>query len=155
MGEIHAKIDADTRTALKAGDRIRVSTLRMLSSELKNRRIELGRDLEEGEEMEVIGRALKQRRESEEQYRNGARDDLADREAAEAAVVQEYLPEPMGAEELDRVIDAAVAEVGATGPKDMGAVMGRVMPAVKGRAEGAEVSRRVRDRLSRGESEGA
>lgn len=155
MAEIQQRIDVDVRSAMKAGDRVRVSTLRMLSSELKNRRIELGRDLTVEDEMEILTRAAKQRKESEDQYRAGARPELADREAVEAGIVREYLPEPIEAGELDRLIDAAVAETGATGPRDMGAVMGRLMPQVKGRAEGGEVSRRVRERLAGGAAPGA
>ena len=92
-------------------------------------------------------RALKQRRESEEQFSKGGRPELAAREAAEAEVIRGYLPEPLADEELDIMIDAAIAEAGATSLKDMGAVMGRLMPMVKGRAEGSVVSARVKERL--------
>lgn len=150
MTEIQERIEHDLRGALKAGEKLRVSTLRLLSSELKNRRIELGRDLDDEEAIDVLARARKQRLESIEQYRAGGREDLADRETAEAAIIDEYLPEPVSDEELDGLIDAAIAETGATSPKEMGAVMGRVMPQLRGRADGAEVSRRVRDRLIAG-----
>lgn len=148
MSEIEKRLESDLRSALKAGDRLRVSTLRMVSSELKNRRIELGRDLADEDAIEVLVRERKRRAEAEEQFRKGGREELAGREAAEAAVIAEYLPEPMSDEELDRLIDEAIAESGATGPEQMGMVMGLVMPRVKGRAEGAAVSRRVRERLS-------
>jgi uncharacterized protein YqeY len=147
MAEIHDRIEADLKAAMKGGDRLRVSTLRMVTSELVNRRIELGRPLTLEEELEVLGRAAKQRRESEEQFRAGGRDEMADREAAEAGIVRAYLPEPLDPAELDRLIDEAVERLGATSPAAMGAVMGDLMPRVKGRAEGADVSRRVREKL--------
>lgn len=148
MAEIHTQIEADLKTAMKAGDRTRVSTLRLVTSELVNRRIELGRALTRDDELEILSRAAKQRRESEEQFRGGGREEMADREAAEAEIIRAYLPEPLGPAELDRLIDEAIEQVGATSPAGMGAVMGHLMPQVKGRAEGAEVSRRVREKLA-------
>lgn len=140
-------IQADQRSALKGGEKARLSTLRLLSSELGNRRIELGRDLTDEDAIEVLMKALKQRRESEEQYAKGGRPELAAREAAEAEVIRAYLPAQLSADELDAMVDAAIAEAGATSMKDMGAVMGRLMPKLKGRAEGAAVSARVKERL--------
>jgi uncharacterized protein YqeY len=141
------RIQTDQKSALKAGEKERLSTLRLLSSELKNRRIELGRDLTDEDAIEVLMKALKQRRESEEQYAGGGRPELAAREAAEAEVIREYLPAQLSGEELDAMVDEAIAEAGATSLKDMGAVMGRLMPKLKGRAEGAVVSARVKARL--------
>lgn len=147
MGGIVERIQEDQKTALKAGERERVSALRLLYAELQNRRIELGRDLADEDAIEVLTRALKQRRESEEQYSKGGRPELAAKEAAEAVVIREYLPEPIAEDELNRLIDAAIAETGATSMRDMGAVMGRLMPALKGRAEGSVVSALVKERL--------
>jgi uncharacterized protein YqeY len=141
------RIREDQNTALKARERDRVSALRLLSSELKNRRIELGRDLTDDDAIDVLTRALKQRRESEEQFVKGGRPELAAREAAEAEVIRTYLPEPVAEDELNRMIDAAIAETGATSMRDMGAVMSRLMPELKGRAEGSVVSARVKERL--------
>jgi uncharacterized protein YqeY len=140
------RIREDQNTALKARERDRVSALRLLSSELKNRRIELGRDLTDDDAIDVLTRALKQRRESEEQFVKGGRPELAAKEAAEAEVIRTYLPEPVAEDELNRMIDAAIAETGATSMRDMGAVMGRLMPELKGRAEGWVVSARVKER---------
>lgn len=148
MSDVEERIREDQKAALKAGDKVRVATLRLMSNDLKNRQIELGRALAEADVVEVLSRARKQRRESEEQYRSGGRQDLADREAAEAAIIQEYLPEPVDPARLDQMIEAAIAETGASGPADMGKVMGRLMPEVKGRVDGAELSRKVRERLS-------
>jgi hypothetical protein len=141
------QIREDQTLALKAREKEKLSTLRLLSSELKNRRIELRRDLTDDDAIEVLMRALKQRREAEEQFAKGGRPELAAREAAEAALIREFLPEPLTPEELEGLIDAAIAETGATTMRDMGAVMGRLMPEIKGRAEGAVVSARVKERL--------
>lgn len=147
MSDIVKRIEADQTAALKARQRERLSAIRLVSSELKNRRIELQRDLTDADAIEVLARALKQRQESAEQFTKGGRPELAAREAAEADVIREYLPEPVTSEELDGMIDAAIAEAGATTVRDMGAVMGRLMPMVKGRADGAAVSARVKERL--------
>jgi hypothetical protein len=141
------RIQAEQTLALKAGEKDRLSGLRLLSSELQNRRIELGRALSDDEAIEVLMRALKQRRESEEQFTKGGRPELAAREAAEAEVIRSFLPEPLSDEELDAMVDAAIAETGATSLREMGAVMGHLMPMVKGRAEGSAVSARVKERL--------
>lgn len=133
---------------MKADERIRLSTLRLLASDLHNRRIELGHDLSDDEAIEVLSRALKKRREAEEEYRKAGRDERAATEAAEAEVIQRYLPEALDPSELDALIDEAIASTGASSSKEMGRVMGYLMPRIKGRAEGAEVSRRVRERLS-------
>ena len=147
MGGIVERIQEDQKAALKARERERVSALRLLSAELQNRRIEVGRDLTDEDAIEVLTRALKQRRESEEQYSKGGRPELAAKEAAEAVVIRTYLPEPVAEDELNRMIDAAIAETGATSMRDMGGVRARQMPALKGRAEGAVVSARVKERL--------
>lgn len=141
------RIQAEQKRALKGGEKERLSGLRLLSSELQNRRIELGRVLSDDEAIEVLMRALKQRRESEEQFVKGGRPELAAREAAEAEVIRSFLPEPLSDEELDAMVDAAIAETGATSLREMGAVMGHLMPLVKGRAEGSAVSARVKERL--------
>jgi hypothetical protein len=148
MSDVQDRIREDQKAAMKSGDKVRLATLRLISNDLKNRQIELGRPLEEADFVEVLSRARKQRRESEEQYRSGGRQDLADREAVEAGIIQEYLPEPVDPARLDEMIDAAIAESGAAGPADMGKVMGRLMPQVKGRVDGGELSRKVRERLS-------
>lgn len=147
MSEIVQRIERDQKAALKAREKERLSALRLLTSELKNRRIELQRDLTDDDAIEILSKALKQRQEAAEQFTRGNRPELAARESAEAEVIREYLPEPVSAEELDGMIDAAIAEVGATSMRDMGAVMGRLMPLVKGRADGAAVSARVKERL--------
>ena len=145
--ELAKRLAEDQKTALKAGDKIRVATLRLLSSELTNKRIELGRELEEDEIIGVLSKGQKQRREAEEQYREAGREELADKEAAEAAIIGEYLPEPLDDATLARLIDAAISETGAETLKDMGAVMGHLMSEVRGRVDGSVVSARVKERL--------
>lgn len=149
MSALLDRLRADQTAALKAGDRMRRDTLRLLSSELINRRIELGRELTDDDVIRVLTRARTQRLESEEQFTRGDRAELAAREAAEAVIIQEYLPAPLDEAALDALIRDAIAETGATGVKQMGAVMGRLRPAITGRADAALVSRKVRDRLAR------
>jgi uncharacterized protein YqeY len=141
------KIQQDVRSAMKERDRTRVGALRMLSAALKNGEIEAGRPLTEEEELAILRRQLKQREESAEAFRKAGREEQAASEAAEAEMVREYLPEPLSPEELEGIVDRAVLETGATGMKDMGAVMGRAMELSEGRAEGRELAALVRNRL--------
>ena len=141
------KIRADVKTAMKERDRSRVAALRMLGAALHNGEIEAGRPLTEEEEQTILRRQLKQREESVEAFRNAGREERAAAEAAEAEVVRAYLPEPLSPEELERIVDAAIEETGATSMRDMGAVMGRAMKLAGGRAEGRELSALVRKRL--------
>ena len=141
------KIQQDIKSAMKERDRPRVSALRMLNAALKNGEIEAGRALTEEEEQIILRRQLKQREESAEAFRKAGREEQAASEAAEAALVREYLPEPLSAKELEGIVDRALQETGATGMRDMGAVMGRAMELSEGRAEGRELAALVRNRL--------
>jgi uncharacterized protein YqeY len=141
------EIQQDVKAAMKERDRTRVGALRMLSAALKNGEIEAGRPLTEEEERVILRRQLKQREESAEAFRKAGREEQAASEAAEAEMVREYLPEPLSPEELEGIVDRAVRETGATGMKDMGAVMGRAMELSEGRAEGRELAALVRNRL--------
>jgi uncharacterized protein len=142
-----ARIQADMKAAMKERDRERVGALRMLAAALKNGEIEAGRALTEEEEQVILRRQLKQREESAEAFRRAGREGQAASESAEAEIVREYLPEPPSAEELEQIVERAVRETGATGMKDMGAVMGRAMTLAEGRAEGRELAALVRGRL--------
>lgn len=135
--------------AMKAREAVRVSTLRMVRAALQNREIDKRTPLADDDVLQVLATQAKQRRESIEQYRAGGREDLAAKEAAELVILQEFLPEELGVEELRDVVEAAVAEVGAEGPKDMGRVMGVLMPRLRGRADGGAVNRLVREALAR------
>ena len=141
------EIQQDVKAAMKERDRTRVGALRMLSAALKNGEIEAGRPLTEEEEQVVLRRQLKQREESAEAFRRAGRAEQAVSESAEAEIVRGYLPEPPSPEELDEIVDRAVQETGATGMKDMGAVMSRAMDLAEGRAEGRELAALVRNRL--------
>ena len=141
------RIQQDTKAAMKERDRSRVGALRMLKAALKNGEIEAGRPLTEEEEQVVLRRQLKQREESAEAFRRAGRQERAASESAEAEIVRQYLPEPLAAEELEEIVDRAMRDTGATGMKDMGAVMGRAMTLAEGRAEGRELAALVRGRL--------
>ena len=141
------RIRQDLKTAMKERDKPRLGALRMLGAALKNGEIEAGRPLEEQEEQTILRRQLKQREESAEAFRKAGREDQADSEAAEADVVRAYLPQPLSPEEMEKVVDAAIQETGATGMRDMGRVMGRATQLSEGRAEGRELSALVKERL--------
>jgi uncharacterized protein len=141
------RIRQDLKTAMRERDKPRLGALRMLGAALKNGEIEAGRPLEEQEEQTILRRQLKQREESAEAFRKAGREDRAAAEAAEADVVRAYLPQPLSVEEMEKVVDAAIQETGATGMRDMGRVMGRATQLSEGRAEGRELSALVKARL--------
>ena len=144
---IAERIRQDMTAAMKERDRERVGALRMLGAALKNGEIEAGRPLTEEEEQVILRRQLKQREESAEAFRRAGREGQAASESAEAEIVREYLPEPLSPEELEQIVDRAMQETGATGMRDMGAVMGRATALAEGRAEGRELAAMVRGRL--------
>jgi len=139
---------ADLKAAMIAKENAKRDTLRLVVADFKNKRIELGRDLEEAEALAVVAKAKKSRLDSLEQYTAAGREDLAAIERAELEIIAVYLPEEMGEDELREIVRAVVEEVGATEPKDMGAVMKALMPKVKGRADGKAVQRIVVELLS-------
>lgn len=135
------------RAAMKARDQVRVSTLRMLMTAVRNAEVERGHALDDDEVIEVAAREAKRRRESIEAFRAGNRDDLVTKESAELAVLEEYLPKGLTEQELAALVDETISEVGATTPKQMGEVMKALMPKIRGRADGAAVSQMVRGKL--------
>jgi uncharacterized protein YqeY len=143
------QIVADLTAAMKARDAARTSTLRMLKAAIVNRQIEKGGELEEEELIKLLRSQAKQRRDSVEQYEKGGRQDLADKELAEIAVIEGYLPQAASQEEIDKAVAEAIAETGATSAKEMGAVMKAVMPRLAGRnADGRAVSETVKKKLT-------
>ena len=124
-----------------------MSTIRLARASIHNASIERGRDLTDLEVEEIIGREIKRRREAIEAYARGGRDDLAQKESLELAILSEYLPPPLSEAEIRALVDEAVVQTAAKGPADMGRVMGVVMPRVRSRADGALVQRIVRDAL--------
>ena len=143
------QITADMTAAMKAKDQARLAPLRMAKAALMNREVEKGRALDEAEAQQVMASLIKQRRDSIEQFTKGGRQDLATREAAEIATLETYLPPPVDASKLEREVEAALAETGATTAKDMGRVMKAVMSRMAGRTvDGKAVSDLVRKKLS-------
>lgn len=146
---LEQQVTQDIAEAMKAKDTARLNTLRMLKTALTNKSVEKGRPLEPAEELQVVSSLVKQRRDAIEQFTAGGRTDLADKERAEIAVLAAYLPPSATPEELEQVITQAIAETGASGPKDMGRVMKAVMAALAGKTvDGRAVSERVKARLS-------
>jgi uncharacterized protein YqeY len=140
------RVQSDTTAAMKAGERERVSALRLVVSELQKAHKEGSGS--EADEVAVLQRERKRRLESAEAYREAGRDDLAEPEEREAELIAEYLPEQISDEELAAIVGDAVAESGASSPKEMGKVMSMVMPRVQGRADGKRVSALVKDKLT-------
>ena len=141
------KIETQVKAALKAGDKIRLATLRLLLSAINNKAIELGRDVEEDELHRLVQTAIKQRQESARQYREAERSELADRELAESAILQELLPAQASEEEIRQAITEFLADADASGPAAIGAVMQAMMQRFAGSADGATVNRLVREIL--------
>ena len=137
------QLQSDVVTALKAGDRDRAGALRLCVSELQK----AAKD-GKGDEVEVLTRERKRRLESAQAYRDAGRDDLAGTEEGEAELIASYLPEQISDEELHAIVGDAVAESGASSPKETGKVMSMVMPKVKGRADGKRVSSAVKEKLT-------
>ena len=142
------RIESAMRDGMRARDERRTQTLRMAMSAAHNRQSELGRALTNEDYIEILGRQVKQRRESIEAFRAGGRDAMADNEEAEAAILTEFLPEQLGEAELESIVRAAIVETGAASPADLGKVMGRVVPQTKGRADGKALSDMVRRLLA-------
>jgi hypothetical protein len=145
------RISGDIANAMRSRDQARLGALRMAKAALMNAEVQRGRALEDAEAQQVIVGLIKQRRDSIEQFRSGGRADLADKEAAEIIVLEQYAPPPIDPAEIDRAVDAAIAETGATSAKDLGRVMKAVMSGFAGRAvDGKMINDAVRRRLAGG-----
>jgi uncharacterized protein len=150
---LRQRLADDLKLAMKVGDRPRIECLRMLRARVLEHEVALrperGTDHQaaDDEVLQVLSGYAKQRREAIDEFRRGGRDDLVRREEAELEIVQSYLPRPLDAAEVREIVRAAIAELGATSPKDLGAVMKRVAPAVQGRADGRVVSQIARELL--------
>ena len=137
------KVKSDTASALKSGDKDRVQALRLITNELQK----AAKESSDGDETAVLQRERKRRLEAVQVYVDAGRDDLASGERREAEIIEEYMPEQLSDEELHAIVGDAVAESGATSPKEIGKVMSLVMPKVQGRADGKRVSAAVREKL--------
>jgi uncharacterized protein len=150
MPTLKERIDVQLKDAMRAKQELQTSVLRMLKSAVKYKEVEPGaKALDDAAVMQVIATLIKQRRDSVEQYKAGAREDLAQKEEQEIAVLQSFLPQQLSPEALRAHVAAAIAETGAKTPKDMGAVMKAVMPKVQGQVEGKALSDEVRAQLAK------
>jgi uncharacterized protein YqeY len=146
---IAEQINFDLTSAMKARDAARLSALRMLKAALMNKGVEKGRELDDGEVLQVVASLVKQRRDSIEQFGAAGRTDLVDKESGEIAVLERYLPPAATADQIDAAVAAAIAETGAASAKDMGKVMKAVMPKLAGmHADGKAVNETVRRKLA-------
>jgi uncharacterized protein YqeY len=143
------KLDDDLKRALKASDSLKVSVLRLTKAALKNKQIDKGEELSDDEIISTLSTLSKQRRESIELFSKGGREDLAEKERQELAILQSYLPKQLTAEELDAKITEAIKESSASGLKEIGKVMRLVMQRVKGTADGKIVNQRVKELLEK------
>ncbi|HEY6836836.1 MAG TPA: GatB/YqeY domain-containing protein [Gaiellaceae bacterium] len=142
------RIESELKEAMAARDGDRRDTLRLILAALRSAEKELQRPLHDDEELQVLQRERKRRNEAAEAFRNGGREEQAEAEERELAVLEEFMPEPLSEEELEEIVDDAIAEVGATSMRDIGRVMADVMPQVAGRADGSAVSQLVREKLA-------
>jgi uncharacterized protein YqeY len=142
------QLDADLKTAMRDKDTVKLSVVRMLKSAIKYREIEVMKPLDDAGVLQVITSEIKRHKDSVEQYRAGNRTDLVEKEEAEIAILQGWLPTQLTEAEVRAKVDAAVQAVGAKGPKDMGAVMKALLPEVQGKADGKLVSELVKARLA-------
>lgn len=138
----------DMKSAMKAGDKDRLKVVRLILADIKRVEVDTRKDLDDAAVLAVIEKAVKQRRDSIEQFTKGNRADLANIEQAELEVIQAYLPEQLSDDELDALIDATIAETGADGIRDMGKVMGAIKSKAAGRADMGAVGARVKARLA-------
>jgi uncharacterized protein YqeY len=147
--DLKTRLGEDFKQALRSGDKLRVSVIRLLMALIKNREVEKRGPLTDAEMLQAIVASCKQRQEAIEQYQRGGRQDLVDKESAELQLLQSYLPKPLTSEELQAMVLEAIGEVQATSVKEMGKVMGVLMPRVTGRADGKMVNTLVREALSK------
>jgi uncharacterized protein YqeY len=152
MMSLKDRISEEIKVAMKAKDKVRLETVRSIKKVILEKestlRAQGQENLTESQELEVLTQLAKQRRDSVEQYRKAGREDLAEQESQELAILEEYLPKQLSDEEVAAIIDEVIAAVGATSAKDMGKVMGAVMQQLKGRADGQKIQAMVKAKLS-------
>jgi len=144
---IKERLAAEIKAAMKGGDKPRLGALRQIHAAIKQREVDERIELDDAGALVVLDKLAKQYRESIDQYRAAAREDLVSKEEQELAVAQEFLPQPLDGAEIERLVEEAIASTGAGGMKDMGRVMGILKPQVQGRADMGAVSARVKARL--------
>ncbi len=141
------RFSSELKDSLKAGDRLKLSTIRLIMASLKNREIEKRGSLSEEEIIDLLVSLSKQRKESIEEFKKGGRQDLVDKETEELKIIEFYLPQQLTPEEIKKIIGETITETGASSPKDIGKVMKVLMPKVKGRADGKLVNEMVKELL--------
>jgi hypothetical protein len=146
--ELFNKLQEEMKAAMKSGDKDKLSTIRMLISEIKKVQIDSKKELTDEEIISILQKYIKQRKEAYTQYEQAGRKDLAEKELKEIEIVQQFLPPPLSEEELLKIVEETIQEVGASSIKDMGKVVKAVMDKVKGRAEGSLISKIVKEKLS-------
>lgn len=147
MTDLKTRVLDDVKTAMKAGDKLRVSVLRMLTAEMKQREVVDAVELTDAVVMASVEKMIKQRRDSEKQYTDGGRPELAAKEADEIKILIGYLPQQLSEAEVTALITQAIAETGAAGGKDMGKVMGWIKPKVQGRTDMGKLSGLIKAKL--------
>ena len=142
------RLEGEVREAMLARDATRRDALRLILNSLRSAEKDLQRPLSDDEELQVLQRERKRRNEAAEAFRAGGREEQAGQEETELAILEEFMPEPLSEDELERIVDDAIAETGSTSLRDMGRVMADVMPQVAGRADGSAVGQIVREKLA-------
>lgn len=142
------RLNEDMKQAMKAGEKFRLSTIRMVRASIKNQEIELRRPLNDDEVVQVVSRDLKQRRDSLQDFERAGRDDLVEQMKGEIEIISQYLPQQLNEEEIKAIVMQTIQETGASSKADMGKLMGALMPKVKGRADGKLVNQLVQQVLS-------
>ena len=145
--DLKEQLNSDYKESLKAREKLKVSTIRLMLSEIKYAEIAKRDELSEEELLGVISREARKRKESIEEFAKGGRQDLVDKEKYELSVIEAYLPQQLSEQEVRRMIEGAITEVGASSPGDLGKVMSTLMPRLKGKADGKQVNQIVREML--------
>ncbi len=148
MANIDTRLLDDVKLSMKAGEKSKTETLRTLRAQLKDARIKKGEELDESEEIQILTTAAKRRKESIELFRKGNREDLVEKEQFQLKLIEQYLPEQLTGEEISKIVAKTISSLGVNDIKDLGRVMGAMMPQVKGKADGKLVQSKVREALS-------
>ncbi|SIO08965.1 hypothetical protein SAMN05443662_1420 [Sulfurivirga caldicuralii] len=148
MSDLKAQLTQEMKACMKAGDKKRLGVIRSMLAAIKQVEVDSQKHLSDDDIIAVLDKQVKQRRDSIEQYENAGRPELAEQERYEMEVIQEFLPQPLSEAEIDAMIEAAIAETGASGMQGMGQVMGVLKPKMQGRADMAEVSKKVKAKLA-------
>jgi uncharacterized protein len=142
------RIQDDVKAAMKAKDKARLGTLRLITSAIKQREVDERTELDDSQVLAILDKMIKQRRDSIKQYESAGRQELADQEKSEIVIIEDYLPAGLSEEEIATMIETALQEVGATGIQDMGKVMGKLKPQMQGRADMGKVSALIKQKLT-------